>query len=157
MTKKAPLNFLLFSEMVRVNHRFNRFIDIFLITTVISRPEYTVLYLIDVLPGTTQQSIATKMNCSHVAARRHIASLERSGMIGRQRSKTDQRTWQLFPTNKGKAVLARFAELFKTKTQPIFESLTRPDILQISLRELDSALKKQEQALRMSSSISRDE
>lgn len=133
-------NFLLFSELTRVNHRFNRYIDTQLKDSELSRAQYTTLYLINNIPGITQQAIARKLNCSHVAVGRHLLFLERRAMVKHRSTSKSKRSHKLYITPTGQLVIARVATYFETQTQAIFKDLNDTQSFRANLQILDKAL-----------------
>jgi DNA-binding MarR family transcriptional regulator len=73
--------------------------------------QYTVLVLIDQNPGTSQSSVSTALGIQKANFVAIIANLVARGLVRRQRSKSDGRTYSLGLTAAGKSILSQAAEL----------------------------------------------
>jgi DNA-binding MarR family transcriptional regulator len=73
--------------------------------------QYTVLVLIDRNPGTSQSCVSTALGIQKANFVAIIADLVARGLVRRQRSKLDGRTYSLGLTTAGKTVLSQAAEL----------------------------------------------
>jgi DNA-binding MarR family transcriptional regulator len=73
--------------------------------------QYTVLVLIDQNPGTSQSCVSTALGIQKANFVAIIAYLVARGLVRRQRSKLDGRTYSLGLTAAGRSVLSQAAEL----------------------------------------------
>jgi DNA-binding MarR family transcriptional regulator len=73
--------------------------------------QYTVLILIDQNPGTSQSCVSTALGIQKANFVAVIASLVARGLVRRQRSKLDGRTYSLGLTPAGKALLSQAGRL----------------------------------------------
>ena len=73
--------------------------------------QYSVLVLIDQNPGTSQSCVSTALGIQKANFVAIIADLVARGLVRRQRSKLDGRTYSLGLTPAGKSMLSQAAEL----------------------------------------------
>jgi DNA-binding MarR family transcriptional regulator len=73
--------------------------------------QFAVLVLIDQNPGTSQSSVSAALGIQKANFVATIADLERRGLVRRQRSESDGRSYSLGLTVKGRSVLRHAVEL----------------------------------------------
>jgi DNA-binding MarR family transcriptional regulator len=73
--------------------------------------QFAVLLMIDQNPGASQSSVSAALGIQKANFVATIADLEKRGVVRRRRSDADGRTYSLSLTPRGRALLARAAEL----------------------------------------------
>ena len=73
--------------------------------------QFAVLLLIDQNPGTSQSHVSVALGVQKANFVATIADLEMRGLVRRQKSASDGRTYSLGLTSRGRALLQRAAEL----------------------------------------------
>ncbi len=84
------------------------------------------LYLRAVIqsPGITQEELAEQLVFNKSSVSRQIAALEKAGFVTQERSKSDKRNLQVFPTEQGLALLPAILETSRSFFLQIASDLT---------------------------------
>lgn len=75
-------------------------------------------------PGITQDQIAQELHVNRSSVTRQLILLEENGYITRKRSETDRRAVEVYPTEKGLAILPTVRESFHSWRQKLTDGLS---------------------------------
>lgn len=86
--------------------------------------DYHSLRLISLQPGLNQQDLGRFMGKDKALITRKIRSLEKEGLVLRQRNPFDQRSYQLFLTERGLQLWKRIDDAMSSSHAQIFSTLS---------------------------------
>lgn len=93
---------------------------------------YQYSYLIQICrcPGISQEQLTKQIHLDKSNVARSLAQLEEAGFLTRQADPSDQRRWQIFPTEKATAILPAILETLSKQRAFMLEPFTDEEQLQ---------------------------
>ncbi|HEY1835247.1 MAG TPA: MarR family winged helix-turn-helix transcriptional regulator [Candidatus Saccharimonadales bacterium] len=114
-------HFELTLELYRTTSIMDAYIDANLVPAAgISRAQFTIIFMVNRFPDSTQAELARKLSRSHVAVGRLVAILTERGYVQQHTSPRNAHAHCLTTTKAGNALIKKVGRLFEQKSAELF-------------------------------------